>query len=104
MSAKDVSGQPDNAIVFHVIADERLDYKSINCFKNLCPTRLEQPACVVIDMSNTRYADSSGLALLHCLQHWIKAPEVYVRLENCPDDIRRVLMLDRLAKHIEFSE
>ncbi len=89
--------------VFHITADEHLDYRSIHSFKNVCPRKLDTPAHVVIDMAHTRYVDSSGVALLHCLRHWVKAPLVTVQVVNCEPGMRRVLCTGRLAHHIQFD-
>ena len=53
-----------------------------------------------VDMTHTRYVDSSGVALLHCLQHWIDAPMVVVRVINCHPNIYQILSASRLSHTI----
>jgi anti-anti-sigma factor len=91
--------QPD-PVLLEVSTDEHFDYRSIHRFKNLCTERLAGDAHVTVDMSHTRYIDSSGVALLHCLQHWIDAPMVVVRVINCCPDIHQILSCSRLSHTI----
>lgn len=94
---------PERRVVFRVCTDEHFDYRSIHTFKNLCNEKLDVAAHVVIDMQKTRYIDSSGVALLYCLQHWIKAPQVSVQVINCSPDMRCLLSLGRLAHHVQID-
>lgn len=79
---------------------EHFDYRSIPVFKNLCKDKLDIDVEVVIDMTLTRYVDSSGMALLHCLQQWVRAPRVTVRLVNCNSQLRQILSRSRLSHHL----
>lgn len=85
----------DDHRVVNVDLDEHFDYRSIHHFKCLRGDKSEQWVEVVVDMSRTRFMDSSGVALLLCLFKWIKAPHVVVRISHCSPAIRSILQQSR---------
>lgn len=70
---------------------EHCDYRSIHGFRALCRELYQQEVEVIVDMQRTRYMDSSGVALLHCLFHWVRAPKVYVNIAHCSPVMRELL-------------
>ena len=90
-------------LVFRISADVHLDYRSIPTFKNLCNDKLAVPAHVIVDLAKTRYIDSSGVALLHCLRHWINAPSVTLQVINCPPELRHCLSVGQLGHYIQVD-
>ena len=72
---------------YQITLPECFDYTAIDPFSQLKNTLHSCPIEVVIDMHRTRCIDSSGIALLFCLWHWIKAPEVSVRVINATSAI-----------------
>jgi anti-anti-sigma factor len=87
-------------VLLEVSTGEHFDYRSILVFKQLCTEKLEGDAHVIVDMTHTRYVDNSGIALLHCLQHWIDAPKVKVSVTNCRPEIYQILNCSRLLHNI----
>ena len=91
MSAKYSYQDHPDPVILHLTVGEHFDYRSIHTFRNLYTEKLDCDAHVIIDMSSTRYADSSGVALIQCLQQWIKAPMVIIKIVNCRPNIRLLL-------------
>lgn len=102
MSACAVYENQPSSVVLRVHLGEHFDFRSIHSFRHLCTEKLEVTAEVIVDMSQTRYVDSSGAALLHCLQHWINAPAVDVQVINCCPDVRRILSLCKSFDNINI--
>jgi anti-anti-sigma factor len=98
-TAENYIEHPD-PVVLKVELSEHFDYRSIHRFRNLCTEKMSTDVHVVVDMAATRYVDSSGVALLHCLQKWINAPMVIVQVVNCCPEMRRILSSSRLSHHI----
>ena len=104
MSAIEKYHDPDaDCLLLHICTDEHFDYRSIHTFKNLCKDKLDREVHVTVDMIKTRYIDSSGMALLHCLQHWVDAPRVVVRVANCSPELRHIFTSCRLSQHLVFD-
>ena len=103
MTAVESYDRHPEPILFRVGVDEHFDYRSIPTFKNLCNDKLDREALVIVDMARTHYADSSGIALLRCLNHWIRAPRVTVQVINCTPQMRRILSGCRLAENITIN-
>lgn len=80
-----------------IVLEEHFDFRSINSFRAQCCGKYKENVDVVIDMSATRYMDSSGVALLLCLYQWVRAPKVKVYISNCHSDIRDILSRSRLG-------
>ena len=100
MSAIESYQEHPDPVILQIHLDEHFDYRSIHRFRNLCTEKLDGDAHVVVDMKATRYIDSSGVALLQCLQQWIDAPMVIVQVVNCCPELRRILTLSRLSATI----
>ena len=90
------------AHVFEITLEEHFDYRSIQQFRKLSTDKMQESVQVLVDMRATRYIDSSGIALLHCLRHWIRSPEVSVELLNCSAELRQILPLSKLHASISL--
>lgn len=91
MSANPLSCSTDNGMVYSIALDERFDYSSVDPFTRLKHRKHDCPVEVVVDMSATRFIDSSGIALLFCLLHWIKSPALKITVTNAAPDIKVLL-------------
>ena len=100
MSALATLSHHTEAVFLRMTLGEHFDYRSIHSFRNFCKEKLLVDAHVQIDMKHTRYVDSSGVALLHCLQQWIHAPLVVVQVINCRPEIRKILAQSRFFQNI----
>lgn len=58
----------------------------------------------VVDMSQTQFVDSKGLETLLWLQDQAAEKLGQVRLAGCPDFLRKVLQMTRLASYFECHE
>ena len=88
-------------VILRLNLSEHFDFRSIHSFRNLYTEKSLSNVEVVVDMSATRYIDSSGIALLECLRHWIKAPKAtVVRITNCCPQLHEVLLLSKLSHTI----
>ncbi|MEE8059010.1 MAG: STAS domain-containing protein [Pseudomonadales bacterium] len=103
MSASEAYEKHPGSIVLRLSLGEHFDYRSIHTFRNLYTGKLQDNVYVVIDMAATRYVDSSGVALLHCLQYWINASIVTVQVINCCPELSRILTLSKLSPNIHVD-
>lgn len=83
--------------VVTITVGEHLDYRSIQCFRELCHERYQDDVEIHVDLSATRYVDSSGVALLLCLYQWMIAPHLQVRLQHCCAELREIFERARCA-------
>ena len=90
----------DYSQVFEIVLEEYVDYRCLPTFRRLSTDKMEESVVVKVNMSETRFIDSSGIALLHCLRHWIRSPDVSVHLLNCRDDLRHMLPSSKLHSSI----
>ena len=91
MSACEAIKDKINQHQLHIQLGEHFDYRSIHSFRQFSKERFKKDTEVIIDMAETRYIDSSGVALLLCLYQWVRAPEVIVTVINCNPVIENIL-------------
>lgn len=103
MSAAIIDQSDEGHKVLTISLKEHFDYRSIHEFRTLCPSKMDCWVEVVIDMSKTRYMDSSGIALLLCLKKWINAPHVTLRVIHCNSEIRHILELSHCEDKITID-
>lgn len=84
----------------HIQLGEHFDFRSIHSFRQYSKERFEIDTEVIVDMSETRYIDSSGVALLLCLYQWVHAPHVTVSAVNCDPAIRHILAHSQCGEKI----
>jgi anti-anti-sigma regulatory factor len=58
---------------------------------------------VVVDMAFTRYIDSSAIALLIRLCHWVGQPACVVKVTHCRPAVRQILALARCEGRFVFE-
>ncbi|MEH6557214.1 MAG: STAS domain-containing protein [Oceanicoccus sp.] len=89
-----------DSVVFTLSLEETFDYRAIGQFRGLSTDKMDNNVLVLLDMTRTRFVDKTGISLLHCLQHWIRAPLVVVQLLNCHPQIRQSLSESQLHPSI----
>jgi anti-anti-sigma factor len=82
---------------------EHFDYRSVHHFKQAYQGNLNNAIEVVVDMAFTRYIDSSGIALLMRLCHWVSHPECVVKVTHCRPAVRQILALARCEARFVFE-
>lgn len=91
MNACEAHGEPARRKLLMIQLGEHCDYRSIHNFRALCRESFEREVEVIVDMKRTSYMDSSGVALLHCLFHWVRAPKVHISISNCNQALKTLL-------------
>lgn len=64
----------------------------------------ERPRCVVIDLRNLTFMDSSGLRLIISAYQRLDAAGAKLQLIPGPDAIQRIFSVTRLDERLEFVE
>jgi anti-anti-sigma factor len=82
---------------------EHFDYPSVHHFKQAYQGNLNNAMEVVVDMAFTRYIDSSGIALLIRLCHWVGQPACVVKVTHCRPAVRQILALARCEARFVFE-
>jgi anti-anti-sigma factor len=82
---------------------EHFDYRSVHHFKQAYQGSLNEVMEVVVDMAFTRYIDSSGIALLVRLCHWVGQPACVVKVTHCRPAVRQILVLARCEGRFVFE-
>jgi anti-anti-sigma factor len=82
---------------------EHFDYRSVHHFKQAYQGNLNNAIEVVVDMAFTRYIDSSGIALLMRLCHWVSHPGCVVKITHCRPAVRQILVLARCEARFVFE-
>jgi anti-anti-sigma factor len=82
---------------------EHFDYRSVHHFKQAYQGNLNEVIEVVVDMAFTRYIDSSGIALLMRLCHWVSHPACVVKVTHCRPAVRQILALARCEGRFVFE-
>ena len=82
---------------------EHFDYRSAHHFKQAYQGSLDEVMEVVVDMAVTRYIDSSGIALLIRLCHWVSQPACVVKVTHCRPAVRQILALARCEGRFVFE-
>ena len=96
----DTVAQPSNVTIQ---LSEHFDYRSIHQFKQCYRHRLSGVAEVVVDMAFTRYIDSSGIALLLSLYHWLGSPTAIVKITHCRPTMKQILVVARCDNRFVFE-
>ena len=82
---------------------EHFDYRSVHHFKQSYQGNLNDALEVVVDMAFTRYIDSSGIALLMRLCHWVTHPACVVKVTHCRPSVRQILVLAKCEGRFVFE-
>jgi anti-anti-sigma factor len=102
LKTNDAMNPRNNCHRLSVELNEHFDFREIHSFRNFSKQRFEKAVDVVIDMSRTRYIDSSGVALLLCLYNWVRAPKVNVIAINCSPAITEILNSSQCGSRVEI--
>lgn len=89
-----------DSVIFNLALEETFDYRAIGQFRDLSTEKMDSNVLVLVDMTRTRSVDKTGISLLHCLLHWIRAPVVNVHMLNCHSELRQSLSEAQLHSSI----
>ena len=59
---------------------------------------------IVLDLSQVELIDSIGIGMLIGIQNALKAKNGRLKITHCSEDIRKMLRLMRLDRHIDIAE
>lgn len=83
---------------FTLRVGERLDFKCQREFRLAYEEANVQPRQVVVDLSATRFIDSSGLGMLLLLREFFGADQSNIRLSGVSDEVGSLLDVANFGK------
>jgi anti-anti-sigma factor len=82
----------------------RFDFSSHQSFRDAYEHGDQEVSDYSIDMSQTTYLDSSALGMLLLLRDYAGGDASHVRIENCNNDVRRILKISNFEHLFSISE
>lgn len=81
----------------------RFDFSSHQGFRDAYENGDQEVSDYIIDMSQTTYLDSSALGMLLLLRDYAGGDASRVRIENCNNDVRRILAISNFEHLFSIS-
>lgn len=81
-----------------IAVEGRFDFSTHQAFRDAYEQGGEPLPAYVIDMTDTRYIDSSALGMLLLLRDYAGGDHASVRIENCNSDVRRILAISNFEQ------
>lgn len=76
----------------------RFDFSTHQAFRDAYEHGDENVTAFVVDLSDTTYLDSSALGMLLLLRDYAGGDSAKVRIENCNNDVRRILSISNFEQ------
>ena len=76
----------------------RFDFSTHQSFRNAYEHEDRDVETFVVDLSETTYLDSSALGMLLLLRDYAGGDRASIRLENCNNDVRRILTISNFEQ------
>lgn len=81
----------------------RFDFSTLPEFKGCYEHIDPKPEKFIIDLSNAEYLDSSALGMLLALRDYAGGDDAKISINNCNDDIRRILVITKFDELFEIN-
>ena len=76
----------------------RFDFAKHQEFRDAYEELSPAPACVVVDLKDATYLDSSALGMLLLLRDYAGGDRADIRLINCNADVRKILAISNFEQ------
>lgn len=83
--------------------DGKFDFNLHRCFRELYESAPAEISNFVINLSSTRYMDSSALGMLLLLREHVGNDSQRVRIVNCNPEIRKIFEIANFDKLFDIS-
>ena len=84
--------------VLTITINGRFDFSAHQAFRDSYEKLSPTPAAIVVDMVDTTYLDSSALGMLLLLRDHAGGDSSNITLENCNEDIRKILTISNFEQ------
>ncbi|PAV27376.1 anti-anti-sigma factor [Tamilnaduibacter salinus] len=88
----------DDGQTLTIRIDGRFDFSTHQSFRDAYEKGDQDVREYVIDMSGTRYLDSSALGMLLLLRDYAGGEDSRVRIRNCNSDVKRILTISNFEQ------
>ncbi len=79
-----------------IIVQGRLDFSSLQVFRNAYEKVVPKPKAYVIDLKESDYLDSSALGMLLALRDYAGGDEANIRIVDSNPDVKKILVITKL--------
>ncbi len=88
----------DDGETLTIAIEGRFDFSTHQAFRDAYEKDSDGVRHWVVDMSDASYLDSSALGMLLLLRDYAGGDNANVRMENCNDDVRRILTISNFEQ------
>lgn len=81
-----------------ITIDGRFDFSAHQGFRDAYERITPVPEKVIVNMAETNYLDSSALGMLLLLRDYAGGDSSNITLENCNEDIRKILAISNFEQ------
>lgn len=81
-----------------ICIEGRFDFSTHQAFRDAYELGERNATAYVVDLSDTTYLDSSALGMLLLLRDYAGGDSANVRIENCNNDVRRILTISNFEQ------
>ena len=92
------TSRSDDGSKLTIRIEGRFDFSTHQMFRDAYEHGDQSVNEYVVDMSDTTYIDSSALGMLLLLRDYAGGDSAQVRIENCNNDVRRILTISNFEQ------
>ncbi|NBV28939.1 anti-sigma factor antagonist [bacterium] len=81
----------------------RFDFSSLQIFRNAYEKVEIKPEHYLVDLKESEYLDSSALGMLLALRDYAGGDTADVKIINCSNDVRKILLITKLDELFDVS-